>query len=147
MTGAKKSILCVDDEAQIVEFLGIMFEKEGYAVETSEGGWPAFQQIQAKAFDFVLSDVFFALKTSQPAVDSVVHFELDFAQGKPGRLSGTASVRWSRGASRHGFHPGVGLEIMTLDAPSMPFVLAEIEHTAPKAFVPIGYGRATANEP
>lgn len=241
---APLGILCVDDEAPIVEYLALMLKREGYSVETCDGGWEAFEKIKERRFDFVLSDVrmvkgdgiellenvqglevrppvgllsaftdvstsdifdrgavaflqkpivwstvsdtirravkprperwagepalgptlsatwsswaeakqrgelalgaggfFFALKSGHPPVDSVVRFDLGFGAGSPGRLTGAAFVRWARGTTRHGFHPGVGLEILTLATPGLAFVLDEIARSTPKAFVPIGYGR------
>jgi hypothetical protein len=77
-------------------------------------------------------------------VDAPVSFDFTFEEGLPGRLTGSAVVRWHRAAARHGFLPGLGLELMAVEPTSMPFLCQEITRMDPKATVPIGYKRAGA---
>jgi two-component system, NtrC family, response regulator PilR len=50
------SILVVDDEKSLRDFLTIMLENEGYAVETASSGEKAVKRILEKEFDLVLTD-------------------------------------------------------------------------------------------
>jgi two-component system response regulator PilR (NtrC family) len=50
------SILVVDDEKSLRDFLTIMLENEGYAVETASSGEKAVKLILEKEFDLVLTD-------------------------------------------------------------------------------------------
>jgi two-component system response regulator PilR (NtrC family) len=54
---AKPSILVVDDEPSIREFLQIMLKREKMNVETAENGRVAFEKFQAGTFDLVISDL------------------------------------------------------------------------------------------
>ncbi len=78
-------------------------------------------------------------------VDHNLAFELEFASGAPKILRGTGTIRWARSLNRHGFLPGLGLEILTLEPESRAFLLREIAGRAPRPFVPIGLGRANRN--
>jgi len=51
------SILVVDDERSMREFLQIMLEEEGYRVECVSTGASAVQTIQKKDFDLIISDM------------------------------------------------------------------------------------------
>lgn len=50
------SILVVDDEKSLRDFLTIMLENEGYAVETASSGEKAVKLIMEKEYDLVLTD-------------------------------------------------------------------------------------------
>jgi len=54
---AKSRLLVVDDELSMREFLQILFVKEGYAVETAEGGAEAIKKLSGSAFDLVITDL------------------------------------------------------------------------------------------
>jgi two-component system response regulator PilR (NtrC family) len=51
------SILVVDDERSMRDFLKILLAKEGYQVKTAPGGIQALDTIEEKAFDLVISDI------------------------------------------------------------------------------------------
>ena len=51
------TILVVDDELSMREFLKILLEKEGYEVTTASEASSAIDLIQEKEFDLVLSDI------------------------------------------------------------------------------------------
>ncbi|MCG8635920.1 MAG: sigma-54 dependent transcriptional regulator [Desulfobacterales bacterium] len=56
MTG-KHSILVVDDELSMREFLEMLLSKEGYAVSLAKNGKQALKQIKKKSYDLVLTDI------------------------------------------------------------------------------------------
>lgn len=51
------SILVVDDEASMREFLELLLSKEGYAVSLAKNGKQATTLIQKKSYDLVLTDI------------------------------------------------------------------------------------------
>lgn len=51
------SILVVDDELSMREFLKIFLEKEGYATETVSDGNKALDTLNSRTFDLVISDI------------------------------------------------------------------------------------------
>jgi two-component system, NtrC family, response regulator PilR len=51
-----KSILVVDDEKSLRDFLTIMLENEGYEVQTASSGEKAVKLVQESAFDLVITD-------------------------------------------------------------------------------------------
>ncbi len=51
------SILIVDDERSMREFLEIMLQKEGYRVRCAESGKEAIEAIQNEIFDLVITDI------------------------------------------------------------------------------------------
>jgi DNA-binding NtrC family response regulator len=51
------SLLIVDDEASILEFLSMLFESEGYAVETARSAAEAQRTLAGRSFDLVLCDI------------------------------------------------------------------------------------------
>lgn len=51
------SILVVDDELSMREFLKILLEKEGYEVSTAADAASAIDQIESAGFDLVISDI------------------------------------------------------------------------------------------
>ena len=51
------SILVVDDEHSMREFLEIMLHKEGYQVATAAGGGEAIDILKKKDFDLVITDI------------------------------------------------------------------------------------------
>jgi two-component system response regulator PilR (NtrC family) len=53
----RASLLIVDDEASILEFLGMLFESEGFAVETARSAVAAQRALAGKSFDLVLCDI------------------------------------------------------------------------------------------
>lgn len=53
----KKKILIVDDEKSMREMLKILFEKEGFQVETAENGKNALNLISENLYDIVISDI------------------------------------------------------------------------------------------
>lgn len=53
----KKKILIVDDEKSMREMLKILFEKEGFQVETAENGKNALNLISDNLYDIVISDI------------------------------------------------------------------------------------------
>ncbi len=50
-------LLIVEDERSLREVLQVVFKKEGHTVSVTTGYWDALQQIQARVFDLVLSDI------------------------------------------------------------------------------------------
>ena len=50
-------LLVVDDESSIVDFLSLLFEEEGYAVETASSATEARQAMSNRTFDLILCDV------------------------------------------------------------------------------------------
>ena len=50
----KNKILVVDDEKSMREFLEIMLRRDGYDVETAEGGTMALEKIEKRFFDAIL---------------------------------------------------------------------------------------------
>ena len=58
MSGKEKaSILVVDDEKSMREFLDIMLTQEGYQVTLADSGEKACQLLDKKVFDFVVTDI------------------------------------------------------------------------------------------
>jgi two-component system response regulator PilR (NtrC family) len=53
----KKSILVVDDEKSILEFLEIMLARAGYEVVAVDAAKKAIQQLEARAFDVMITDI------------------------------------------------------------------------------------------
>ena len=53
-----KTILVVDDEADIRTFLKTILEDEGYSVSTAESGKDALAKLKKDVFDLVLLDFF-----------------------------------------------------------------------------------------
>lgn len=51
------SILVVDDELSMREFLTILLEKEGYGVRAAADGKSALALLEAQPFDLVISDI------------------------------------------------------------------------------------------
>ena len=51
------TILVVDDELSMREFLNILLEKEGYEVFTASEASSAINLIQDQSFDLVISDI------------------------------------------------------------------------------------------
>ena len=51
------SILIVDDERSMRDFLKILLNKEGYKVDTASDGNQALEYIKEKAFDLVITDI------------------------------------------------------------------------------------------
>lgn len=52
-----RTVLIVDDERPIVEFLSDLFEEEGYAVRRAYDGAAAMRDIEREPPDLVLSDI------------------------------------------------------------------------------------------
>jgi two-component system response regulator PilR (NtrC family) len=50
-------ILVVDDERSMRELLELVLSREGYTVETAENGRVAFERLQERPFDLVISDI------------------------------------------------------------------------------------------
>jgi DNA-binding NtrC family response regulator len=50
-------LLIVDDEASLLEFLGLLFREEGYEVTTERAGTAALERLRQESFDLVLCDV------------------------------------------------------------------------------------------
>ncbi|MEA2564363.1 MAG: two-component system, NtrC family, response regulator PilR [Acidobacteriota bacterium] len=50
-------LLVVDDESSIVDFLSLLFEEEGYAVETASSVTEARKALTGRSFDLILCDV------------------------------------------------------------------------------------------
>jgi len=57
MPGERARLLVVDDETSIVDFLALLFEEEGYLVETANSTTEARQALAKKSFDLILCDV------------------------------------------------------------------------------------------
>jgi len=53
----KRKILIVDDEQSMREFLGILLEREGYAIETAESAEAALSHLEGSRYDLVISDI------------------------------------------------------------------------------------------
>jgi DNA-binding NtrC family response regulator len=53
----RASMLIVDDEASILEFLAMLFESEGFAVETTRSATEAQRALASKSYDLVLCDI------------------------------------------------------------------------------------------
>ena len=51
------SILVVDDDLSMREFLELMLAREGYAVEVASGGAEALQLAQTRLYDLVITDI------------------------------------------------------------------------------------------
>ncbi len=49
-------LLLVDDEPDILETLGLIFEREGYLFDTAENGLVALDKIQNTTYDLVVCD-------------------------------------------------------------------------------------------
>ena len=56
-TGETISILVVDDERSMRDFLKILLQKEGHAVVTAQNGENALECLQNQEFDLVISDI------------------------------------------------------------------------------------------
>jgi two-component system, NtrC family, response regulator PilR len=57
MAKTKATLLIVDDEASILEFLSMLFESEGFAVETARSTVEAQRALAVHGFDLVLCDI------------------------------------------------------------------------------------------
>jgi two-component system, NtrC family, response regulator PilR len=53
----RASMLIVDDEPSILEFLSMLFESEGFAVETARSAAEAQRSLASKSYDLVLCDI------------------------------------------------------------------------------------------
>ena len=53
----KHSILVVDDEISMREFLEMLLSKEGYVVSLAKNGKQAIKQVQKRNYDLVLTDI------------------------------------------------------------------------------------------
>ncbi|NNG16671.1 MAG: sigma-54-dependent Fis family transcriptional regulator, partial [Gemmatimonadales bacterium] len=53
----KPSVLVIDDESAILDTLRILLKKEGFEVNTAQGGKAGLEHIRAGAHDMILSDV------------------------------------------------------------------------------------------
>ena len=56
MTNNVPKLLLVDDEPDILETLSLIFEREGYTLETAENGLVALEKIQNCSYDLVVCD-------------------------------------------------------------------------------------------
>jgi two-component system, NtrC family, response regulator PilR len=56
-TTKRASLLIVDDEASILDFLSLLFEGEGFGVETARSAGEAQRLLAGRAYDLVLCDV------------------------------------------------------------------------------------------
>ncbi len=65
------SVLIVDDERSMRDFLKIFLEKEGYNVSTAEDGKSALDLIVNHSFDVVISDIKMPVMTGIELLDSV----------------------------------------------------------------------------
>ena len=54
---ASKSVLVIDDEQSMCDFLRIMLEREGFVVQTETNGKRASEHIQHRRFNIVITDV------------------------------------------------------------------------------------------
>jgi len=52
-----KRVLIVDDEPSLREVLGILLKKEGYTVDSCDGGVSALQALQRSTYDMVITDL------------------------------------------------------------------------------------------
>lgn len=57
MTSEKRSILVIDDEANMRHMLQALLKRHGYTIETAEDGAQGLEKIKNRGFDFVLCDV------------------------------------------------------------------------------------------
>jgi DNA-binding NtrC family response regulator len=57
MIAATRSILIVDDEADLCEILRFCFEDDGFQVETAGNGMEAASLVSSRSFDVVLTDI------------------------------------------------------------------------------------------
>ncbi|RPH41677.1 MAG: sigma-54-dependent Fis family transcriptional regulator [Desulfobulbaceae bacterium] len=57
MTGEKISILVVDDERSMRDFLKILLQKEGYTVVIAHNGENALECLESQEFDLIISDI------------------------------------------------------------------------------------------
>jgi len=57
MTRRTGDILIVDDERSMREFLGIYLRREGYRIETAQGGSEAMAALKTRAFDVIITDL------------------------------------------------------------------------------------------
>ncbi len=57
MTQEKHSILVVDDEESMREFLSIMLHREGYQVDSAADGAQALARLKEHAYDLVITDI------------------------------------------------------------------------------------------
>jgi len=53
----KKSILLVDDDKSILEVFRVIFEDEGYVVDTAETGMEALRKVEAQFYHLALLDI------------------------------------------------------------------------------------------
>lgn len=54
---SKASVLIVDDEQFLRQILGRIVSREGFAVEEAVDGKDALEKLQARPYDFVISDI------------------------------------------------------------------------------------------
>jgi two-component system response regulator PilR (NtrC family) len=75
MTQEKHTILVVDDEESMREFLSIMLHREGYHVDSAVDGAQAIAQLKEHVYDLVITDI------KMPRVDGfgVLDYVLDLA--------------------------------------------------------------------
>ena len=52
-----QSILVVDDEKSMREFLDIMLSREGYQTSLAASGEEAFEALELKKFDLLITDI------------------------------------------------------------------------------------------
>ncbi len=53
----KKHILCIEDEAEMIELMRLVLEREGYEVTGAMGGEQGLRVMKEKRFDLILLDL------------------------------------------------------------------------------------------
>ncbi len=69
------SILIVDDEKSLREFLTIMLEEKGYEVHSASDGEAAIKLIKERSFDLALTDIRMRRSNGLDVLDAVKEFQ------------------------------------------------------------------------
>ena len=98
-------VLVVDDDGDTRETLGVMLARAGASVTTAESADRAFEQLQARAFDVVLSDLSMPGRDGYDLIHQVRHASLDHIRHIPAvAISAYARDEDRVRALQSGFH-------------------------------------------
>jgi CheY-like chemotaxis protein len=78
---ARRSVLVVDDYAELRDFVRLAFRDEGYRVRTAEHGTAALQHIGVDTFDVILLDIQMPVMDGVPCVRRTDRCLASFAAG------------------------------------------------------------------
>jgi CheY-like chemotaxis protein len=91
--------------------------------------------LHQRALSFGRGGMFVRDSRSLPE-DVPIGFQFRFTEGNAIRMYGSGILRWQRPLSQQNFPPGMGIEILHLDAEALDPVVQWISDSKPRAFIP-----------